>query len=153
MRKEHEDLANQDTTVNVANGALIRTWPCRKRRSRLRVLQHSLVSDAHGGMLPAHHCCVPMHQFLLPSTLCLIAGQTEPAAVQHGSWMAAWRRFGWLPELFDISIATRHPLEKVGLAKIRAAAGCGLDSVTRRAPLALAAGAASCTATVPRLSS
>ena len=92
-----------------------------------------------------------MRQLLVPSMLCLIAGQTEPAAVQHGSWMAAWRRFGWLPELFDISIATRHPMEKVG--QIRAAAGCGMDSVIRRAPLALAAGAASCTATVPRLSS
>ena len=45
--------------------------------------------------------------------LSTFAGQTEPARVQHGSWMDAWRRFGWLPELFDISIAARHPLEKV----------------------------------------
>lgn len=44
---------------------------------------------------------------------CVPAGDTQFAGVQHGSWMQAWRRFGWLPELFDISIATRHPLEKV----------------------------------------
>lgn len=41
------------------------------------------------------------------------AGDTQFAGVQHGSWMQAWRRFGWLPELFDIAISTRHPLEKV----------------------------------------
>ena len=41
------------------------------------------------------------------------AGDTEFAGAQHGSWMRAWRHFGWLPELFDIAISARHPLEKV----------------------------------------
>lgn len=43
----------------------------------------------------------------------LRTGDTQFAGVQHGSWMQAWRQFGWLPELFDIGITTRHPLEKV----------------------------------------
>jgi hypothetical protein len=41
------------------------------------------------------------------------AGDTGFAGAQHASWMRAWRHFGWLPELFDIAISTRHPLEKV----------------------------------------
>ena len=46
-----------------------------------------------------------------------LAGQTCHAAALHGNWTAAWERFGWLPEQFDIGMTTSHPVEKVRLAR------------------------------------
>ena len=41
------------------------------------------------------------------------AGQTAAAAELYGNWTAAWDRFGWLPEQFDMTMSTVHPIEKV----------------------------------------
>eukprot|EP00951_Prasinocladus_malaysianus_P005245 scaffold37258_cov47-Prasinocladus_malaysianus.AAC.2 len=39
-------------------------------------------------------------------------GQVADAERLHANLTAAWHRFGWLPELFDLGIANRHPMEK-----------------------------------------
>ncbi|KAK9826109.1 hypothetical protein WJX81_004279 [Elliptochloris bilobata] len=41
-----------------------------------------------------------------------LAGQLEDAEPLHSNWMAAWRAFGGLPELFDGGLAMRHPLQR-----------------------------------------
>ena len=41
------------------------------------------------------------------------AGQVRDAATLHGNWTAAWKEFGWLPELFDASGSQRHPMQTV----------------------------------------
>jgi hypothetical protein len=48
----------------------------------------------------------------------LHAGQTEDAALLHGNWTAAWKTFGWLPELFDAGVTQRHPLQRVRYCEI-----------------------------------
>ena len=40
-------------------------------------------------------------------------GQVGDAAKMHSSWMGAWKAFGGLPELFDISISQLHPVQRV----------------------------------------
>jgi len=40
-------------------------------------------------------------------------GQTAAAAELYGNWTASWDRFGWLPEQFDMTMSTVHPIEKV----------------------------------------
>lgn len=54
-------------------------------------------------------------QFCQPSSLVMAisVGQTESADRQLRSWMEAWNTFGWLPELFDVGVSVRHPMEKV----------------------------------------
>ena len=42
----------------------------------------------------------------------VLAGQLEDAEPLHADWMAAWRTFGGLPELFDAGLAMRHPLQR-----------------------------------------
>uniref|UniRef100_A0A061R9P2 alpha-1,2-Mannosidase n=2 Tax=Tetraselmis sp. GSL018 TaxID=582737 RepID=A0A061R9P2_9CHLO len=39
-------------------------------------------------------------------------GEVSSAEKLHGNLTAAWRRFGWLPELFDLGLTRRHPVEK-----------------------------------------
>ncbi len=43
----------------------------------------------------------------------VMAGQLDDAALLHGNWTAAWKAFGWLPELFDAGLTQRHPLQRV----------------------------------------
>lgn len=44
------------------------------------------------------------------SPLCqALAGQVEEGAALHTNWTAAWHRFGWLPEMFEMSLDHRHP--------------------------------------------
>lgn len=45
---------------------------------------------------------------LLPQVL---AGQVGEAADLHQNWTAAWHRFGWLPEMFEMSLDHRHPTQ------------------------------------------
>ena len=60
---------------------------------------------------------------LLTCNLCLcLAGQTAAAAELYGNWTAAWDRFGWLPEQFDMTMSTVHPIEKVLPVALRPAA-------------------------------
>ncbi|KAL4439416.1 hypothetical protein ABPG77_008745 [Micractinium sp. CCAP 211/92] len=40
-----------------------------------------------------------------------LAGQVEEGAALHANWTSAWHRFGWLPEMFDVSLENRHPTE------------------------------------------
>ena len=54
-------------------------------------------------------CC---HQHPTPFHACP-AGQTAAAAELYGNWTAAWDRFGGLPEQFDMTMTTVHPIEKV----------------------------------------
>jgi hypothetical protein len=53
--------------------------------------------------------------------LLLRTGQTEDAAQLHANWTAAWNAFGYIPELFDISMAKRHPMEKGYPLRVRGA--------------------------------
>lgn len=46
-----------------------------------------------------------------------LAGQVEEGAALHANWTAAWRRFGWLPEMFDVGLEHRHPTESGGVAR------------------------------------
>ena len=41
------------------------------------------------------------------------AGQVTDAARLLSAWVYAWKQFGALPELFDITATNRHPLQKV----------------------------------------
>ncbi|CAL8470523.1 g10065 [Coccomyxa elongata] len=41
-----------------------------------------------------------------------LIGQLDDAALLHGNWTAAWKAFGWLPELFDAGLTQRHPLQR-----------------------------------------
>lgn len=50
-----------------------------------------------------------------------LAGQVEEGVALHKNWSAAWKRFGWLPEMFDLGMDNRHPTE-TGAAG--AAGGC-----------------------------
>ena len=40
-----------------------------------------------------------------------LAGQVEEGVALHKNWSAAWNRFGWLPEMFDLGMDNRHPTE------------------------------------------
>jgi hypothetical protein len=40
-----------------------------------------------------------------------LAGQVEEGVALHKNWSAAWTRFGWLPEMFDLGMDNRHPTE------------------------------------------
>ena len=39
------------------------------------------------------------------------AGQVEEGLALHANWTAAWHKFGWLPEMFDLNIEHRHPTQ------------------------------------------
>eukprot|EP00873_Tetraselmis_striata_P000992 jgi/Tetstr1/421256/TSEL_012260.t1 len=39
-------------------------------------------------------------------------GQMKDATSLHDNLTNAWLKFGWLPELFDVSLSSRHPIEK-----------------------------------------
>jgi hypothetical protein len=41
----------------------------------------------------------------------VLAGQVEEGAALHANWTAAWARFGWLPEMFDVGLDHAHPRE------------------------------------------
>ena len=34
----------------------------------------------------------------------VLAGQVEEGRALHANWTSAWRKFGWLPEMFDIQV-------------------------------------------------
>lgn len=40
-----------------------------------------------------------------------LAGQVSEGMAMHANWTTAWNRFGWLPEMFDINLGSRHPTE------------------------------------------
>eukprot|EP00884_Botryococcus_braunii_P011977 jgi/Botrbrau1/20780/Bobra.0156s0011.2 len=42
----------------------------------------------------------------------VLAGQVGDAKALHGNWTLAWTRFAGLPELFDVSITQRHPIQR-----------------------------------------
>ena len=77
--------------------------------------------DPASAAVPAHVviscgrvCASLAVRSLLTRNLCLChAGQTAAAAELYGNWTAAWDRFGWLPEQFDMTMSTVHPIEKV----------------------------------------
>ena len=48
---------------------------------------------------------------LLLAVMQALAGQVEEGVALHKNWSAAWKRFGWLPEMFDLSMDNRHPTE------------------------------------------
>jgi hypothetical protein len=83
-----------------------------------------------------------LHGTAAGASCCLMflmcAGDTRFAGVQHGSWMRAWRQFGWLPELFDIAVSTRHPLEKVRIRFCRLCALAGNQHIAVCSSAALA---------------
>lgn len=58
----------------------------------------------------------PKHMYTWPASLrsCplqALAGQVEEGMALHKNWSAAWNRFGWLPEMFDLGMDNRHPTE------------------------------------------
>lgn len=60
---------------------------------------------------------------LLRTSMQALAGQVEEGVALHKNWSAAWKRFGWLPEMFDLSMDNRHPTETGAACGCTAAAG------------------------------
>lgn len=79
----------------------------------------------------------------------VLAGQVEEGAALHTNWTAAWRRFGWLPEMFDVGMENRHPTETGGsLAAWWWLAACAAGSGGSAQPPASAfCGTCACTLT------
>ena len=70
----------------------------------------------HGKDLGSKSCWAGL--YWQPLVLQVLAGQVPEAAGLLANWSAAWHHFGWLPEMFEMSLDHRPPTQSGWLLKL-----------------------------------